>query len=152
MFTFPFALSIITLFIIPTVTILERRARKRESRLTLLSTVVFELPLLVLFLLLWFVCAHTGIAEFFGPFRHCDRGQGVGVVAAGLDVPSHCKVVAVVHGSSWLTCFAFLIISAFTGLFALLALLRQGSNVFTLRLSELSMTGQPLSSNRKMTQ
>lgn len=87
-------------------TIIERRTRnKPETPLSSLSTVMFELPLIVLFLLLWFICAHTGIAEFFGPFRHCNLGQGVGVVAAGLNVPSHCKVVAVVHGSSWLTCF-----------------------------------------------
>jgi len=150
MFTFPFALSIITLIFIPTITIIERRTRKkRDSRLSLLSTVSSELPLLVLFLLLWFICAHTGIDEFFGPFRHCNTGRGVGVMAAGLDVPSHCKVVAVVHGTSWLTCFAFLIISAFSALFALLALLRQGNNVFTLRLSELTVTGRPLPGNGK---
>jgi len=145
MFTFPFALSIITLIVIPVIMIIERRTKnKRESNMAFLSTVICELPLLVLFLLLWFICAHTGINEFFGPFRHCNKGQGVGVMAAGLDVPSHCKVVAVVHGSSWLACFAFLIISAFSGLFAFLALLRQGRNVFTLRLSELTATGRPL--------
>ncbi|PPQ64886.1 hypothetical protein CVT26_002604 [Gymnopilus dilepis] len=143
MFLFPFALSIITVVIIPTIMIIERRTRDKHGRLSMLSSVIFELPLLVLFLLLWFVCAHTGIVEFFGPFRHCNRGQGVGVVAAGLDVPSHCKTVAVVHGVSWLTCFAFLIISAFAGLFSLLALVRQGSNVFHLRLTELTITGRP---------
>ncbi|KDR73370.1 hypothetical protein GALMADRAFT_251993, partial [Galerina marginata CBS 339.88] len=127
MFTFPFAMSIITLLVIPTITIIERKTRnRREQRLAFLSTVTVELPLLGLFLLLWFVCAHTGISEFFGPFRHCNRGQGVGVVSAGLDVPTHCKIVAVVHGSEWLSCFGFLIICAFAGLFSLLALLRQG--------------------------
>ena len=36
-----------------------------------------------------------------------------------------------------------LIISAFAGLFSLLALVRQGSNVFHLRLTELTITGRP---------
>ncbi|PPQ69275.1 hypothetical protein CVT25_005932 [Psilocybe cyanescens] len=144
MFTFPFAMSLITLLVIPTITIIERATRnKRNSRLGQLSTVTFELPLLTLFLLLWFICAHTGISEFFGPFRHCNRGQGVGVMSAGLDVPSHCKIVAVVHGSEWLSCFGFLIICAFTALFSLLALLRQGRNIFILRLSDLTITGLP---------
>ncbi|PPQ94655.1 hypothetical protein CVT25_009386 [Psilocybe cyanescens] len=92
MFTFPFAMSLII--------VIERATHNKRD----LPTVTFELPLLTLFPL-WFICAHTGIFEFFGTFRHCNRGQGVGVMSAGLDVPSHCKIVAVAHGSEWLIYF-----------------------------------------------
>lgn len=88
-------------------TVLERKSRRSQNSVySRFSSLSVEVPILVFFLVLWFVCAHTGTSELFGPFRHCNLGAGVGVISAGLDVPSHCKIVAVVHGPSWLTCFA----------------------------------------------
>jgi len=140
---FPFALSFVTLFVIPTLLVIGRtHAHRKGTKLSLISTTTIELPLTALIALLWFICAQIDITKFFGPFRHCNKGAGVGVIAQGLPVPgTNCHVVASVHGSEWLTVILLGSYLVIAGLVSLITLIRSGWKVLGVRVPDLLLSG-----------
>ncbi|KAF8987236.1 hypothetical protein BDQ17DRAFT_1414992 [Cyathus striatus] len=139
-YIFPFVWSIIRFLVLSYIVLF---GNKRHGKLPL-SSLMIELPIMGLLLIIWFICADRGTNVFFGPFRHCNLGAGVGVMSAGLDVPSHCKTVAVLHGCEWLSVLALLLFCGITGVVGVLAFYRQGRRALFLSINDLRPSGRPL--------